>query len=554
MRMHDGRFTTFVPPDPLGALERLRRPGGFDGQSGWPLRAAWANCAGSDSQVVIPAAPLLNSSVVTLCEGRDGALWAGTYGKGLWRIAGRRPRAVHHGRRPLERSDPLALPGPDGTLWIGTFGGGLNALRDGHFSALHRQGRPAERQHRRHRGRRRIALAQHHARHLPHRQAAAAGFRRPWQAHAARARELRRGGRPAQRAMLARLSRSAAAATAPADGRLWFTTSRGLAVFDPKARKPHALPPVVHLRGYDRRTGEPVDLPHPAQLAAGQRAHPDPLHRHPSQRAGTGALFLPAGGPGPRLGARRYAARDQLQQPAARHITGSRCAPSCPAGRPASSPTPSKCCRTSTRRPGSGCCARLALLAAAWAVYQLRLRQIRSRFALVLEERARLAREIHDTLAQGFVGISSQLDAVAMCMPDETAPGAQVSRPGAAHGAPQPDRSAPLGDGPARFGAGRAGSGGGPAIGHAHVDARARAWMWTWMSTGARRPLPQEMEQHLLRIAQEAVTNVLKHAGASQIWIKLHTEARKLYLRIVDNGRGFEQQDVFAVAAAATSG
>src|SRR6185369_6080141 len=46
----------------------------------------------------------------------------------------------------------------------------------------------------------------------------------------------------------------------------------------------------------------------------------------------------------------------------------------------------------------------------------------RSRFALVLDERARLAREIHDTLAQGFVGISSQLDAVAMCMPDDKSP------------------------------------------------------------------------------------------------------------------------------------
>jgi signal transduction histidine kinase len=44
--------------------------------------------------------------------------------------------------------------------------------------------------------------------------------------------------------------------------------------------------------------------------------------------------------------------------------------------------------------------------------------------------------------------------------------------------------------------------------------------------------LPEEMEQHLLRIAQEAVTNVVKHAGASRIWVKLHTEARKLYLRI----------------------
>src|SRR5439155_20026035 len=59
----------------------------------------------------------------------------------------------------------------------------------------------------------------------------------------------------------------------------------------------------------------------------------------------------------------------------------------------------------------------VALAGAVWAAYGYRLRQIRGRFALVLEERARLAREIHDTLAQGFVGISSQLDAVAMSLP-----------------------------------------------------------------------------------------------------------------------------------------
>jgi signal transduction histidine kinase len=54
------------------------------------------------------------------------------------------------------------------------------------------------------------------------------------------------------------------------------------------------------------------------------------------------------------------------------------------------------------------------------------------------------------------------------------------------------------------------------------------------------------MEQHLLRIAQEAVTNVLKHAGASKIAVRLHLEARKLYLRIVDDGRGFEQENAFS--------
>jgi signal transduction histidine kinase len=64
--------------------------------------------------------------------------------------------------------------------------------------------------------------------------------------------------------------------------------------------------------------------------------------------------------------------------------------------------------------------------------------------------------------------------------------------------------------------------------------------------SGAPETLPDEVEQHLLRIAQEAVTNVLKHAGASRIWLTLRGEARRVSLWIVDDGRGFEQQDAFS--------
>src|SRR6185503_7130276 len=175
--------------------------------------------------------------------------------------------------------------------------------------------------------------------------------------------------------------------------------------------------------------------------------------------------------------------------------------------------------------------AAVLVLAAAWAVYQLRLRQIRYRFSAVLDERARLAREIHDTLAQGFVGISSQLDAVAMCMPEETTPARKyldLARRMARHSLTEARRSV--------------------------MDLRASALegqdlasalasgtrMWTAGSgvevdfnvSGSPSPLPQDVEQHVLRIAQEAVTNVLKHAGANRIWVKLHMEARKLYLQI----------------------
>src|SRR6185369_1335005 len=184
-------------------------------------------------------------------------------------------------------------------------------------------------------------------------------------------------------------------------------------------------------------------------------------------------------------------------------------------------------------------------LAAAWAVYQFRLRQIRYGFALVLEERARLAREIHDTLAQGFVGISSQLDAVAMCMPQETSPARKfldLARRMARHSLTEARRSVMDLRASALEGQDLA----------AALESGTR--MWTAGSgvevdvniTGTPGELPQEMEQHLLRIAQEAVANVLKHAGASKIWIKLHTEARKLYLRIKDDGRGFAQDGVFS--------
>jgi len=45
------------------------------------------------------------------------------------------------------------------------------------------------------------------------------------------------------------------------------------------------------------------------------------------------------------------------------------------------------------------------------------------------------------------------------------------------------------------------------------------------------------MEQQLLRIAQEAVANIMKHANASRIGIKLERGPKNLRLRIVDNGR-----------------
>jgi two-component sensor histidine kinase len=55
----------------------------------------------------------------------------------------------------------------------------------------------------------------------------------------------------------------------------------------------------------------------------------------------------------------------------------------------------------------------LLLLGFGLLAYALRLRKIRNRFAVVLEERGRLAREMHDTVIQGCQGVSMLLEAIA---------------------------------------------------------------------------------------------------------------------------------------------
>ena len=165
--------------------------------------------------------------------------------------------------------------------------------------------------------------------------------------------------------------------------------------------------------------GDPVDLSGPARLAPGNerlQIRYTGIHLSAPERVqyfyrldGLDTDWVAAGG----------AARDQLQQPAPRALSIQR-------ARGTARRAWQRAVLRVRNAPavlGDGvvprACAWRRCWPAAWAIYQLRLRQIRSRFALVLEERARLAREIHDTLAQGFVGISSQLDAVAMCMPEE---------------------------------------------------------------------------------------------------------------------------------------
>ncbi|MGC8669185.1 MAG: histidine kinase [Chthonomonadales bacterium] len=174
---------------------------------------------------------------------------------------------------------------------------------------------------------------------------------------------------------------------------------------------------------------------------------------------------------------------------------------------------------------------------AALAVHLAALAE-QSRRAAILEERNRMAREIHDTLAQGFTGILMQLEALedkagelpAGCLA-HLAQARELARASLAE-ARRSVWSLRLHvlegyDLPGAFsrliGQMTAGS---------QVAARFRV-------QGVPRPLPGDTEAHILRIGLEALTNAIKHAAASHIRIALTYRAGSVRLSVRDDGKGF---------------
>src|ERR1700740_666424 len=59
---------------------------------------------------------------------------------------------------------------------------------------------------------------------------------------------------------------------------------------------------------------------------------------------------------------------------------------------------------------------------------------------------------------------------------------------------------------------------------------------------GMIRPLPPEIEKGLLRISQEALSNVVKHAQAREVQIKLSFDSQRARLYVKDDGQGFRHE------------
>lgn len=154
---------------------------------------------------------------------------------------------------------------------------------------------------------------------------------------------------------------------------------------------------------------------------------------------------------------------------------------------------------------------------------------------VVLEERQRIAREVHDSLEQELVGLSLRLDAAVAVADGRTFGLLDTTR--RLVGQIQSEvrnlvwnlREQDGGAGELAHFIRRLATELLPATTRLDVVVRGEPW-----------PLPGPVEHNLLRITQEAVTNALKHADPSTLEIVVAYDGDRLSLRVHDDGRGFD--------------
>ncbi|MEA5449160.1 PAS domain S-box protein [Leptolyngbya sp. CCNP1308] len=159
--------------------------------------------------------------------------------------------------------------------------------------------------------------------------------------------------------------------------------------------------------------------------------------------------------------------------------------------------------------------------------------------ASILEERNRMAREIHDTLAQAFTGILAQVGAANQVLTDDleaTQTHLDLIKELARTGLTEARRSV-VALRPQLLEEGSLQS----ALHRLVAQTRAAAMDTTlhYEIEGTVYSLPTEVENNLLRMGQEALTNAIRHANADEIRVGLVYDRDQVCLRVRDNGQGF---------------
>jgi len=174
-----------------------------------------------------------------------------------------------------------------------------------------------------------------------------------------------------------------------------------------------------------------------------------------------------------------------------------------------------------------------------------RMRILRLRHEAVLNERYRIARELHDTLLQGFVGVSSQLSVVAAQFketPEIAERHLKVARDMIRHSVTEARRSVQnlrttaIADEP---------------FAQMLRNTVERVTEGSKLKSeveinGASFEMPSVIMHHLLLIVEEASVNTIKHAAALNLKIVCSYDAPGIRLEIIDDGKGFDNNTAFS--------
>ncbi len=157
----------------------------------------------------------------------------------------------------------------------------------------------------------------------------------------------------------------------------------------------------------------------------------------------------------------------------------------------------------------------------------------------ISRERNRLSRELHDTLAHTLSALAVQIDALMAVwqpVPEKAQEMLEKMLETTRRGLEETRRSlkdlraAPLED-----------MGLALAIGALAKDFAARNELSLDLDVPEEiNNLPQEIEHGFYRVAQEALENIIQHAGAKQVQVKLEQDGERLVLTVADDGRGFD--------------
>lgn len=173
-----------------------------------------------------------------------------------------------------------------------------------------------------------------------------------------------------------------------------------------------------------------------------------------------------------------------------------------------------------------------------WAAYRLRVSQIRVQLQAVVSERSRIARELHDTLMQGFSGVTMEMQALSVRLPASSERDTLEEIIHDAGVCLQEARRSVAGlRSPTD---GHAGLAGAIAEAARHLtetqDVRLKLRL-----EDVPLSLPADVQYNLLRILQEAVTNAVKHSAAGTIDVSLDCDRQMLTLTVKDDGVGFAE-------------